>query len=143
MRVAVEVDGDREGGDVGRVALDVHRERRLGAAVARRADAGSVDLLQKLPLDPGYLRVGVGLAGGAGERLFGELGRLLERAADADADGQGRARVRTGLLYGLHDKALRRGQALGRSEHLQRAHVVAPGALDEQRDLQPVSGQRS
>ncbi len=62
MGVAVEVHGHREGGDVRRVALDVYRQCRLRSAVARRADAGRVDLLQKLPLQLRQLRVRVGLA---------------------------------------------------------------------------------
>jgi hypothetical protein len=43
--VAVEVDGDREGGDVGGEALDVDSERSLRAAVAGGSDACGVDLI--------------------------------------------------------------------------------------------------
>ncbi len=45
MGVAVQVHGDREGGDVRREALAVDREGRDPAAVARGADTGRVDLL--------------------------------------------------------------------------------------------------
>src|SRR5215217_6896772 len=129
--VTVEIYGDREGGDVGREALHVHRERRHGAAVSCGADACRVDLLQKLPLDLGYLRVGVGRTGGAGEGLLGELGSLLERTTDADAYCERWAGVRAGLLDGLDDEPLHRGQPFRRREHLQRAHVVAARTLDE------------
>jgi hypothetical protein len=69
--VAVEVDGDGEGGDVGGEALDVDRERRLGAAVAGRAYSGGVDPVEQLPLELRKLGLWVGLARGARERLLG------------------------------------------------------------------------
>lgn len=65
---------------------------------------------------------------------------LLEGSSDANADGEGRARVGAGLLYSLHDEFLHRGHALGRRQHLERAHVVAACALYEHRQLETVAG---
>src|SRR5919202_1070193 len=87
VRVAVEVDGYGEGGDVGRKALDVYPERRHPAAVARGTDAGGVYGVEELALELGEPRVGVRPARGAGEGPLCEQGGPLEGAADAHPDG--------------------------------------------------------
>src|SRR5437588_11705712 len=92
--VAVEVDRDREAGDVGRVALDVHRERGHPSPESGRADAEIVDPAEQVGLDFGEPRVGVGLAHRPEERALAQERRLLERPAHADADDERRARVR-------------------------------------------------
>src|SRR5215203_6100428 len=125
MGVAVEVDGDREGGDVGWEALDMDREGRLRAAVSGWSDASGVDPIQQFALDSGELWVGVWLARRARERLLGQQRGLLERAPDTDPDGERRARVGARLLYRVDDELLHRREAFCGGEHLQGAHVVA------------------
>ena len=73
--------------------LDVHGQRGRQAAKALRADADAVDPLQQLLLQLGQLRVGVGAAHLAQQRVLGQPDRLLGRAADAHADDDRRAGV--------------------------------------------------
>src|SRR5215204_297578 len=139
MGVAVEVDGDGEGCDVGRVALDVDRERGLRAAVAGGSYPCGVDLVDQLAFEDGQVGIGVRFARRTGERFLGEYCRFLEGAAHTDPNGERRAGVRAGPLDSLHDKPLHRLKAFRGGEHLEGAHVVAARALDQHREFQAVA----
>src|SRR3989304_2432755 len=83
--VALDVDGDRVHGDVGRRRLDVHRERRRIAAESLRADAEAVDRLGQFLLQLRPFRVVAGGAERPRRRHLGEMCAQIRGAADADA----------------------------------------------------------
>src|SRR5215207_1273436 len=139
MGVAVEVDGDGEGCDVGRVALDVDGERGLRAAVAGGSYPCGVDLVDQLSFEDGQVGIGVGLAGRPSERFLCEYCCLLERTAHTDPDGERWAGVRASSLDCLDDKPFHRPKAFRWGEHFHRAHVVAARALDQHREFQAVA----
>ena len=47
MAVALEVDGNRQAADMGRIGFNMHGKCRYAAAQTLRADTGLVDVMQQ------------------------------------------------------------------------------------------------
>src|ERR1043166_7425847 len=91
--------------------FDVHGQGGGCAAKALRADAGLVDLVEKLTFERGYVGVRVGrpdLAEGAG--FFRKLHGHVRRAAEPDTDDHGRARLRARFENALRSEERRVGK---------------------------------
>ena len=128
-RPALVVDGDRVQRHVRVRVLDVALEHGHVAAEAHRADAGLVQEAVELVLELGHDRVGVARADRPGDRLLGEVHRVVGCAADADADDPGRTRLAAGADDRLQHELLDPLHAVGGDAHLQEAHVLGAGAL--------------
>ena len=135
---ALVVDGDRVEGHVRVRVLDVAVEDGYVAAEPHRADPGLVQQAHQLVLELGHDRIGVARADRPGDRLLGEVHRVVGRAADPDADDPGRARLAAGADDRLEHELLDPLHAVGGDAHLQEAHVLGARALRHALDVQPV-----
>src|SRR6266536_6354713 len=90
---ALVVDGDRIERHVRVRVLDVALEHGDVAAEPHRPDPGLVQELEQLLLEPGDVRIRVARADRPGDRLLGEVHRVVGGAADPDADDPRRARL--------------------------------------------------
>src|SRR5580765_6570690 len=135
---ALVVDRDGVEGHVRVRVLDVAVEDGHVAAEPHRADAGLVQQAHQLVLELRDNRVAVARADRPGDRLLGEIHRVVGRAADADADDPGRARLAAGADDRLEYELLDPLHAVGGDAHLQEAHVLGARALRHALDVEPV-----
>src|SRR4030042_3799731 len=61
ITMALDIDGDGQTGDMGRIGLDMDIECRHPAAKSHGTDSQPVDLLQEFFFEPGHLRVRMSL----------------------------------------------------------------------------------
>src|ERR1051326_8199207 len=122
---ALDVHGNRVVADVRVRPLDVHRECRRAATETLRADAGLIDVIEKLALESRDLGVriyGSDLAKRTG--FFCEPDRDIGRAAQADAHNHGRARFRARFENALQYEFLDALAALRWIQHPEKAHIL-------------------
>src|SRR6185436_20385218 len=93
---AVEAHRHRREAVTGSV-LDVDGKRGRVAAGAHRTETGLVDGLEQARLHVGDDWLGITLAVWPHRRELGDLGAVIECAADADADDHRRTMLRAGL----------------------------------------------
>ena len=118
--------------------LDVAVEHRHVAAEAHRPDPGLVQQPVQLLLELRHVRVVVTRADRPGDRLLGEVHRVVGRAADADPDNPRRARLPAGADDRLEHELLDPLHAVRGNAHLQEAHVLGARALRHALDVEPV-----
>ena len=135
---ALVVDGDGIERHVRVRVLDMAVEDGDVAAEAHRADSGLVQEAHQLVLELRDDRVAVARADRAGDRLLGEVHRVVGRAADPDADDPGRARLAAGADDRLEHELLDPLHAVGGDAHLQEAHVLGARALRDALDVEAV-----
>ena len=135
---ALVVDGDRVEGHVRVRVLDVAVEDGDVAAEPHRADPGLVEEAVELVLELRHDRVGVTRADRPGDRLLGEVHRVVGGAADPDADDPRRARLAARADDRLEDELLDPLHAVGGDAHLQEAHVLGARALGDALDVEAV-----
>jgi hypothetical protein len=105
MRVAVEIHGDGEAGNVSRRDLDVRRERGHGAAHSHRADSRGVDCVEYFLFERRDVTEFVRRAEGVPEqRALRKNRNLFEIAAQSDTQYQRRAGVAVRFDDGLNDE---------------------------------------
>ena len=137
-RPALVVHGDRVEGHVRVRVLDVALEDGDVAAEAHRADPGLVQEPEELLLELRDQRIRVAGADRPGDRLLGEMHRVVGRAADPDPDDPGQARLPAGADDRLEHELLDPLHAVGGDAHLQEAHVLRAGSLRDALDVEPV-----
>ena len=115
---------------MGRVLANEYAERGRLAAEALCAHAEGVDALHEFAFDCVQLRIGIGGADLAEQRLFGHLCAQLERAAQPHADDDRRAGIGRRACDRFDNQIFRRLQSLRRVEHIQRGHILAAEALE-------------
>ena len=91
--VAVDVDGNRQAGNVSGEFFDVDSQGSGLAAKALRTDAEGIDLLQHFLLQLSVERLGVAAVGRTHQSLLCQISSLVEGAADTDANHDGGAGV--------------------------------------------------
>src|SRR5204863_2801995 len=100
-RVASEIHGNRQAGDVGWIDLDVHAERGDASAESLRADAEIVDAFEQLAFQPAEIRARMTDTDRPQDRFLREERGRFERSSDADADDDRRTGVCAGAIDGL------------------------------------------
>ena len=138
--MASEIDGYGQTGDVRRVDLDVDAERGDASAEPLRPDAEIVDAFEQLAFEAAEIGARMAHVDRPQDRLLCEERRRFKRPADADADNDRRTGVRARAIDGLEDEVGDRGHAIGRDEHLQRAHVLRAESFGCERDLHVAAG---
>jgi hypothetical protein len=141
--MALDVDRDRQAGDMTGRGLDENIERRSSAAEAHWADAEGVDSFEQPGFHISVKRVGIALPDRAQESAFGEDGAGLEISADSDAGYNWGTGFSPAVTDGFQDEPFHAVASFAGREHGEAAHVLASAAFWAEPDTQLVSRDRA